>query len=115
MLRHILLPALAAIGLAACYGEGSASYGYSTAPSYAYVSPGVSVIADYDYPVFYSDNYYWRWNNGYWYRSPYYDRGWTYTYTVPEHIRRIDRPWAYRHYHRGVVARRPLVRDHRRY
>ena len=38
-------------------------------PELVYVSPGVYVIADYHEPVFYSDNYYWRYHGGYWYRS----------------------------------------------
>ncbi len=80
-------------------------------PELVYVSPGVQVIANYDEPVFYSDNYYWRYNSGIWYRSPYHTRGWVRTYDVPVAVRRIDRPTAYIRY-RGPD--RTVVRDHRR-
>ncbi len=101
-------------------------------PDLVYVSPGVSVIADYDEPVFYSNNFYWRYYGGRWYRSPHYNRGWTYYSAPPRAIVSIQRPNAYRHYRphgytvrRGVdrnrVERRdrdrdrgrPVIRDHR--
>ena len=110
MLRAILAMAL----VAGCYGEGNVGYRASyTTPTLTYVEPGVQVVADYDYPVFYSDGAYWRWNSGYWYRSPYYDRGWTATANVPVRVRGIQRPWAYSHYR---ANRHPVVvRDHRRW
>ncbi len=67
MQRFLLVVSLMFLG--ACYSEepsvgvaygGGVSYG---SPSMEYVSPGVQVIADYDYPVFYSDGYYWRYDN----------------------------------------------------
>ncbi|HTJ44800.1 MAG TPA: hypothetical protein VL463_21990 [Kofleriaceae bacterium] len=108
---------------------------YYDAPSMAYVSPGVQVVADYDYPVFYADNYYWRYDAGAWYRSPYYDSGWVSVSHVPYGVARVDRPWVYSHYHvrgptyyrtgarvyshpvpRGQrVPVRTYYRDHRRY
>lgn len=112
----VLVSALAATG--ACAGQ--ASYGYSgtvtattVAPDLVYAGPGVQVIADYDYPVFYADNYYWRYDNGYWARSNYYTGGWV-TARPPSAVLRIERPYSYRHYRpRGYVSRRPVVRDHR--
>jgi hypothetical protein len=90
-------------------------------PDLVYVSPGVSVIADYDEPVFYSDSFYWRYYGGRWYRSPYHDRGWVYYSAPPTTITRIERPYAYRHYRphgytvrRGVApSRGGMIRDHR--
>jgi len=130
LLPVMLLGALAASG---CYSEEpgveySASYGYA-GPDMAYVSPGVQVIADYDYPVFYSDGFYWRYDAGYWYRSPYWDRGWVGAVDVPVGIRGVRQPWIYSHYRTGatwngsrweggrVVTRGsgPYVRDHRGY
>ena len=103
--------------LAGCAGEGYYT-GSATVrgPELVSVSPGVEVIADYDEPVFYTDNYYWRYNNGNWYRSNYYNSGWVYA-SPPRALVRIDRPYAYRHYRpHGYVARRPVrVRDHRDY
>lgn len=129
-MRYIL-PALVTAALATgCYGTtGSASYGYgvtatTVAPDLVYVSPGVQVIADYDEPVFYADNFYWRHSGGVWYRSSYHTGGWIYA-SPPRAVLSIDRPYNYRRYrpagytvrdHRRPVYRdnRPVVRDHRR-
>jgi hypothetical protein len=98
---------------AGCYMEEQApAYGgggYATGPQLADVSPGVQVVADYDYPVFYSDGFYWRWYGGYWYSSRWHDRGWGIGYNVPVGIRGISRPYMYSHYHPGYM------RDHRAY
>jgi hypothetical protein len=87
-----------------------------------YVSPGVSVVAYSDYPVFYSDNYYWRYDGGIWYRSSYYNGGWAVYSDVPYHVRSIDRPYRYARYD-GRWSRSPAytpsyqggVRDQRTY
>jgi hypothetical protein len=106
-MRRLLLPVVAALGAlgfgAGCYTHGDVGVGYSygyaaPAPSMYYVSPGVSVVAYSDYPVFYSDNYYWRYDNGLWYRSSYYNSGWVTYHDVPYHIRSIDRPYRYARY-----------------
>ena len=59
-MKRYLLPAmlLGVLAAAGCYSEEpgvaySASYGYA-GPELAYVAPGVTVVADYDYPVFYA-------------------------------------------------------------
>ena len=81
-------------------------YGGGYGPQLAYVSPGVQVVAGYDYPVFYSNNLYWRYHNNRWYRSPYWNRGWVYA-TPPRAIARIDRPYRYRNYRpSGYTVRR---------
>ena len=108
MQRVLLVMSLMFVG--ACYSEeptmgvsygGSVGYG---APSMEYVSPGVQVIADYDYPVFYSDGYYWRYDNNVWYRSGFYNRGWGVSYDVPLGVRGISRPEGYAHYRGGYNA-----------
>lgn len=140
-MRRLLLPVLASIGLGTgCYTTGdvgvSYSAGYSTAyaaPDLYYVGPGVSVVAYSDYPVFYSDNYYWRYDNGLWYSSPYYNGGWSVSYNVPYGVRGISRPYSYARFrpssgwrrapapaYRGDYRYRnadrgPAVRDHRSY
>lgn len=97
----------------AYYGGGGTLTATTVAPDLLYVSPGVQVVADYDYPVFYADNFYWRFDNGHWYRSSWYTGGWAYA-TPPYVVARIDRPYAYRHYRpTGYVSRREY-RDHRR-
>jgi len=130
-----------------CYTEadvGVAGPGYyAGCPTMEVVSPGVQVVAvDYDYPVFFSDGFYWRYYGGVWYNSRVYTGGWGVAYNVPAGVRRIDRPYAYAHYqarngggwgrgggpaYRGAPAynrgapayhpapagRGPIVRDHR--
>ena len=82
------------------------------------ISPGVQVIANYDEPIFYSDNYYWRNQGGHWYRSSSHSRGWV-RYSAPRAIVSIERPSAYIRY-RGTarVNSRPAPahdqRDNRR-
>jgi len=90
---------------------------YTATPDLVYVGPGVQVIADYDEPIFYADNVYWRFDGSTWYRSTYYTGGWVYA-PPPPSIRRIERPHEYVHYRpAGWVARRrepaPAERGHR--
>jgi hypothetical protein len=131
MRRLLMLIALAtttaAIG-AGCAGDGTVRYTATATysqPSLAYVSPGVYVVEDYDQPVFYSNNVYWRYNNGLWYQSRYHDRGFVYYSRPPRAVVSIQRPYAYVRY-RGSVrynAGRDTrqapggvrVRDHRYY
>jgi hypothetical protein len=97
----------------ACLAGGEVGYrvGVSApAPDLVYVSPGVQVIADYDYPVFFADGLYWRYDGGIWYRSRTYTGGWAVSYNVPVAVRGIDRPAGYAHYRSTAVAH---GRDHR--
>lgn len=123
-MRRTILCVLVAAGVTACYRTGEVAYSgtvtaTTAAPDLVTVSPGVQVIADYDEPVFYADSFYWRFQDGYWYRSSWYTGGWVYA-TPPRAVLRIDRPYAYRHYRpHGYVARRPYTqrqyqRDYRR-
>ncbi len=82
----------------ACAGTATYSAtGTVYTPDLVVVEPGVQVIADYDEPVFYSDNYYWRNDGGRWYRSSYHNRGWV-VYEAPQRVRAIHQPDRYRHY-----------------
>jgi hypothetical protein len=127
---RIFLPVLATLALSAgCYHQGDVGVGYSygyaaPAPDLYYVGPGVSVVAYSDHPVFYADNYYWRYDGGIWYRSGYYNGGWIVAYDVPYNVRRIDRPHTYARFQPGAGwsrapapgyqgAYRGGVRDHR--
>ncbi len=117
-MKPTIISALIAGALAAgCAGTGTVGYHgtvTATTPDLVYVSPGVQVIADYDEPIFYSDNYYWRHDGGTWYRSSYYTGGWVHA-RPPRAVLTIDRPYAYARYRpRGYVARnRPVHRDQR--
>jgi hypothetical protein len=143
-MRRITLAVLVlSAALAGCAGEGTVYYGAggtltatTVAPDLLYVRPGVHVVADYDYPVFHADNFYWRYDSGRWYRSNWYTGGWVYA-TPPRAVLGIERPYAYRHYRpSGYISRReyrdrrapvyrdtrpvyrdrsPAVRDHREY
>lgn len=114
-MKAILLAALLAGG---CYGEATYTatatpvgvYG----PDLVYVAPGVQVVADFDYPVFFVDGIYWRYYNNGWYRSSYYNGGWAWA-SPPPSLLRIPHPHTYAHYRpRGYVPHRgPIVRDHR--
>lgn len=118
MLRTILISALFATAAAGCYSEepdvayaGGATY--DGAPGLVEVSPGVQVMSNYDYPVFYSDGSYWRYDGGLWYQSGYYDRGWGVSYNVPYGVRGIRNPGGYAHYRGGYGY--GGTRDHRSY
>jgi len=87
--------ALLASGCAVGYTETYPDNGYG--PDLVYAAPGVQVIADYDEPVFFSDGLYWRFSGGYWYRSPYYNRGWV-AARPPAAVLSINRPQGYVHY-----------------
>jgi hypothetical protein len=98
-----------------CYasGGGRVTATYST-PDLVYVSPGVQVVANYDYPVFYSQGYYWRHDGGIWLRSRVYNRGFVRVRTVPVVVRGIRNPHRYvRVRARGNVRARPALRDRR--
>lgn len=111
MLRSLFIATALATAAAGCYSEEpDVAYAASaTTPDLVEVSPGVQVIADYDYPVFFSDGLYWRYDNGLWYESPYYYGGWGVAYDVPIGVRGIHNPWGYRHWHGGAIV------DHRGY
>jgi hypothetical protein len=119
-MRPIPLPGilLAAALLGGCTGTVGYSASVSTqgyAPELVYAAPGVQVIADYDEPIFYADNYYWRFDGGTWYRSTVYSGGWAYA-SPPSVIVQIGQPQRYVHYRpQGWTPRRvePAPRDHR--
>jgi len=87
---------------------GSAQYSATATvdtPQLILIEPEVQVVADYDEPIFYTDNYYWRYDGGAWYRSNNHVRGWV-RYEAPARLRKIDRRERYVRYHGEV-------RDHR--
>ncbi len=121
-MSRFTLPALltaAALAVGCAGTVHSDGYGYydGYTPDLVSVSPGVSVVAGYHEPVFYSNNYYWRPDNyGRWYRSNYYNRGWVYA-TPPRSVYSIRSPYSYRNYrpHGYTVRRDPYYRSGRTY
>jgi hypothetical protein len=108
MNRFLLIASLALATAAGCYSEADVRYGYA-APAPAMVAvdgaPGVTVIADYDYPVFFNSGLYWRYDGGVWYSSRWYNRGWGVNYSVPYAVRGIQSPGIYAHYRGGPAYR----------
>ncbi|CAN5838403.1 hypothetical protein BH11MYX3_BH11MYX3_27740 [soil metagenome] len=88
-----------------CTATGSARYSAEvTTPNLVYVSDDVQVIEDYNEPVFFSANMYWRYDNGVWFQSRQHTRGWVRVSTPPAPILRIERPAAYVHFHAHANA-----------
>jgi len=138
---HLAASLLAIVAAGGCYASAGYSAGYvappppppptytatatvsvdtSYEPDLVDVGGGVRVIADYDEPIFYTDNFYWRFYGGTWYRSSVYNGGWVVYNDVPYSVRRIDRPHAYVRYRpSGYVPRAqrrgPYERDRRYY
>jgi hypothetical protein len=115
----VIATALFAAGCAGRVGYSAtvSSDGYGS--DLVYAAPGVQVIADYDEPIFYADNFYWRFSGDRWYRSPQYTGGWAFA-TPPVAVMRIDRPQAFVHYrpagwagHRERVSAQPSGREPR--
>ncbi len=117
-MRALMLPGflVAAALSAGCPGVGYTvtASGGAYGPDLVYAAPGVQVIADFDEPIFYADNFYWRQQGTVWYRSTDYRSGWVYA-PPPPSIRGIDRPDRYAHYRpQGWTPRHGQpARDHR--
>jgi hypothetical protein len=99
-------------------GSGSATYSAEVSPPpMVYIDAEVQVIENYPEPVFYSSNYYWRYDSGAWYRSQNHTRGWARVEVVPVQIRRIEHPSVYVRYRGNARANtnaRQDVRQERR-
>lgn len=112
-MRRLLIPVLFALA-PACMGEAQIS---STGPSgsasvdMVEVNSGVYAVTNYDEPVFFADNYYWRLYGNEWYRSNWYTGGWARA-TPPVAVLRVDRPTRYVHY-RPHARDRVVIRDNR--
>jgi hypothetical protein len=125
-MQRLLIPLILGATLAgACAGTTYSASATLATPDLVYVSPGVYAVAGFSDPIFYANNYYWRYDDGYWYRSRFYDRGWGYVTQPPRVISRIDRPYARYYRDRGRVQvdhryrpddryRPREIREHRR-
>lgn len=105
-----------AAGVPACMASGSARYSASataTMPTMVSISPGVQVIEDYDEPVFYSSDAYWRYDGGVWYQSHTYTGGWARVSVAPAAIVSIQQPSMYVHYHASASVGAHAASDER--
>ena len=124
----IVLTAVTGMAVATgCTSSGSARITAGatvSTPELVYVGPGVYVVEDYHRPVFYSNNYYWLYSDGMWFRSRYHSGHWVRARTVPRAVLRIERPQRYVRYRADRRDRRVYrdrdrdrprvrVRDHR--
>jgi hypothetical protein len=105
---RIVVSVVAGALLAGCSVYANPSY--PSEPELAYVDDDVYVVADYPEPVFFSAGMYWRYDDGYWYRSRVHTGNWTRVQRVPTAIRRIDRPQTYVRYRPGHRASNPMTR-----
>jgi len=80
-------------------------------PTMVEVDRGVWVVENYPQPVFYSDNYYWRYDDGVWYRSVTLIDAPVRVHTsyVPVRIRRIEQPGVYVYYRAPAAVARVRV------
>jgi len=83
----------------------------SSVPTMVEVNRGVWVVENYPQPVFYSDNYYWRYDDGVWYRSVTLIDAPVRVQTsyVPVRIRRIEQPGVYVYYRAPAAVARVRV------
>lgn len=106
----LLLAAMLAFFQLGCVA--TVAYSAPVAPTrLVVVSPGVWVVYDYPEAIFYTDDAYWWWNGGTWYRSRYADDGWVVVRVVPAPLRQVRRPQGYVHYRVGAQTR-PVPRQH---
>jgi hypothetical protein len=78
---------------------------FTERPTLVLIVPGVWVVRDYDYAVYYVDGSYWAFKDDAWYRSPAYDHGWVVAEVnlVPGTIVHRDHH-AYIHFHGDAKA-----------
>jgi hypothetical protein len=93
----VLLGALGTLGLTGCVVSGRVHAGATVEaePTLVEVSPGVWVIEDYSEPVFYSENSYWLYRDGIWFRSHVHTGNWVRVSAAPHVVVRVGRPHAY--------------------
>jgi hypothetical protein len=98
-------------------GPAHVQVGATVTPHMAWVAPGVWVVEDYPFAVYYADGYYWRYAGGIWHRSEWYEGGFVRVEAgiVPRIVIATYRPHVHVRFRAPAhVDRRPIVRDHRR-
>ncbi len=99
---------------AACAGTTEVMYRapLPTQTSMVEIDPGVYVVAGQDEPVFYADNFYWRYHDNAWYRTGGSTGDWIRIGRPPQSVMQIREPHRYRHY-RPHSSDTVVIRDQR--
>lgn len=117
IIKKLVIAAALGIGTAALSGCGPAhvQVGAVVTPRLVWVAPGIWVVEDHPYAVYYADGFYWRYANGIWFRSAFYDGGFARVHIgiVPRIVIGAYRPMHIRYRAPVHVRARPIVRDHR--
>lgn len=114
----VLVPSLV-LSLGACAGTAEITYRAPvTTSAMVEVRPGVYAVTDQDEPVFFADNFYWRYHDNTWYRTRDTGGNWIRIGRPPEVVLQIREPYRYRRYRASardtVVIRDREGRLHRR-
>ena len=97
-MRALVFGILTAIAAAGCgSGRTHVQATVTSDPALVSVAPGVYALTNWGEPVFYSNNSYWLYDDGRWYRSRYYTGGWVRA-RPPYAVMRIERPSQYTYY-----------------
>jgi hypothetical protein len=104
--------ALSATGCAPAEVRVSAAV---TTPRLVWIGPGIWVVEDYPWSVYYHDGFYWMYRDGLWYRSDYYSDGYVRIgiRVVPVSVVRIHRPHRYVRYRAPRHARVRVIEKRR--
>ena len=103
-----------ALGAPAC-APSTVAVSAKVTPRLVWVPPGLWVLEDYPYAVYYVDGFYWKLVDGIWHRSVYYDVDYVRVdiNLVPRTVVGSYRP-THVHYRAPAHSQvRPIVRDHR--
>lgn len=89
---------------AGCAGQAEVRYsGDDSRPQLVAMddNPEVSVVANADEPMFFTDSTFWLYRDNTWWRSSSHRTGWTRADAPPEKVTRIGQPARYVHYRHG--------------
>jgi len=103
LLLHMVLFALVIAAPASAMAQVTVSVGIPLPPPIVFQAPpavivlpdtpDVYAVPDVGVDLFFYNGWWWRFWDGYWYRSHYYDRGWVYFNHVPRFYYDVDPDW----------------------
>jgi len=103
LLLHMVLFALVIAAPASAMAQVTVSVGIPLPPPIVFQAPpavivlpdtpDVYAVPDVGVDLFFYNGWWWRFWDGYWYRSHYYDRGWAYFNHVPRFYYDVDPDW----------------------